>query len=278
MNFFIGLSAGLFGGLIGIGGGVILIPLLTGILKMKQLNANGTSIVVIICTGFSGAATYALKGSVDLMATILLASTAMLTAGAGVHYANALPEWKLKRYFGAFMLMVTLLLLLKPYLFQIFSPDHVWMKISTLLLAGAITGFLSGMMGIGGGVIMVPAMVLFAGVTQHAAQGTSLLAIVPIGMVGAFNHWRLGNVNTAILPALITGTLAGTYLGASFAHILSELALRILFAAVLLWTGIKHLRAPVKETEDVVNSAIALAKQGDIKELDIDNFVHQKKE
>lgn len=278
MNFFIGLSAGIFGGLIGIGGGAILIPLMTGILKMKQLKAGGTSLVVIICTGISGAVTYAWKGSVDLMAATLLASLAMLTARAGAYYADALPEWKLKRYFGAFMLMVTMLLLLKPYLFQISGPAQGWIKISALLLAGAVTGFLSGMMGIGGGVIMVPAMVLFAGFTQHAAQGSSLLAIVPIGMVGAFTHWRLGNVNTAILPALIPGTLIGTYLGASFAHVLSELFLRILFAAVLLWTGVKYLRAPVKKIEDEVNPAIAVANKGDTKKLVIHDYVSQKKE
>lgn len=263
MNFFIGLSAGVFSGLIGIGGGAILIPLITGILKMKQLQASGTSLVIIICTGITGAVTYTLNDSVDLMAAILLASTAILTARAGAHYADALPEWKLKRYFGFFLIIVTISLLIKPYLFQIAGPVQGWIIIPVLLLAGIIAGFLSGMLGIGGGVIMVPAMVLIAGFTQQAAQGSSLLAIIPIGMVGAFTHWRLGNVNIVILPALIPGALIGTYLGASFANNISELTLRLLFAAVMLWTSLKYLRAPVKETQKEVNPAIADAAQGD---------------
>jgi len=105
------------------------------------------------------------------------------------------------------------------------------------------TGFLSGMMGVGGGTIMVPAMVLFIGMGQHISQGTSLLAMVPAGGVGAFTHGRLGNVESSLLAGLIPGILLGTYLGGTLAHILPEAALRIIFAAVLIWTGARYLKA-----------------------------------
>jgi hypothetical protein len=244
MNLLIGLAAGFFGGLVGLGGGVIMIPLMVGILKMDQHSAHGTSLVALVFTGLSGAVTYALNGSVDILASLLLASTAIFTARAGARFANALPEWKLKRSFGGFLILVTLLLLLKPYLSHLSEPATGWAKILILLLTGVFTGFLSGMMGVGGGTIMVPSMVLLTGFTQYTAQGSSLLAMIPAGGVGAFTHWRLGNVNASILPGLIPGILLGTYLGGSLAHILSEGALRIIFAAVLIWTGIRYLRTP----------------------------------
>ncbi|MFA4884804.1 MAG: sulfite exporter TauE/SafE family protein [Desulfotomaculaceae bacterium] len=250
MSFFIGLAAGFFGGLFGLGGGVIMIPLMVGLLKIGQHKAHGTSLVALIFTGIAGTITYAFKGSVDIMASALLASTAIFTARAGAHFAHALPEWKLKRYFGGFMILVTLLLLLKPYLTSIDGPILGWAKIVILLLTGVFTGFLSGMMGVGGGTIMVPSMVLLAGITQHTAQGSSLLAMIPAGGVGAYTHWRLGNVNAGILTGLIPGILIGTYMGGSFAYILSESALRLLFAAMLIWTGTGYLRTPVPQVEE----------------------------
>lgn len=249
INFLIGLVAGSFGGLFGLGGGVIMIPLMVGILKMGQHKAHGTSLVALIFTGIAGTITYALNGSVDILASLLLASTAMFTARIGARYANALPEWKLKRYFGIFMIFVTLLLLMKPYLSSLGGLAVGWIKILILLLTGVFTGFLSGMMGVGGGTLMVPSMVLLAGITQHTAQGSSLLAMIPAGGVGAYTHWRLGNVRTNILPGLIVGILIGTYIGGSFANVLSESTLRILFAAMLIWTGQKYLRTPVPKTE-----------------------------
>lgn len=249
MNLLIGLAAGLFGGLVGLGGGVIMIPLMVGILKLSQHKAHGTSLVALVFTGVAGAATYASKGSVDITASLLLASTAVFTARAGARYANALPEWKLKRYFGGFLIMVALLLLLKPYLSGVFEPAAGWTNIIVYLSTGIFTGFLSGMMGVGGGTIMVPSLVLLSGFTQYTAQGCALLAMVPIGAAGAFTHWRLGNVNVNILPLLIPGILLGSYLGGSLAHLLSEGALRAIFSAILIWTGVRYLRTPSSEPD-----------------------------
>jgi hypothetical protein len=244
MSFFIGFVAGIFGGLVGLGGGVVMIPLMVGILKLGQHKAHGTSLVALVFTGISGAITYALKGSVDLMGSLLLAVTAIFTARAGAKFAHALPEWKLKRAFGGFLLVVSVLLLLKPYLSHMTGPPSGSTKIMTLLVTGIFTGFLSGMMGVGGGTLMVPAMVLLAGFNQHTAQGTSLLAMVPAGGVGALTHWRLGNVQADLLLGLIPGIIIGTYLGGSLAHILSEGTLRIVFAIILIWTGVRYLGTP----------------------------------
>ncbi|MDH4163872.1 MAG: sulfite exporter TauE/SafE family protein [Nitrospirota bacterium] len=242
MNILTGLLAGMFGGLVGLGGGVIMIPLMVSVLKLTQHEAHGTSLVALVFTGIAGAIVYGLKDAVDISAAVLLTSTAVITARAGAHFAHSLPEWTLKRSFGFFLVFVSLLMLVKPYLPPMSGMDSGWMRSVVLLLAGVFTGFLSGMMGVGGGTIMVPAMVLLAGFGQHLAQGTSLLAMVPAGGVGAYTHGKLGNVRTSLLPGLVPGILIGTYLGGSLAHVLSDLVLRIVFAMVLIWTGTRYLR------------------------------------
>lgn len=244
MSFLIGLLAGITGGITGGGGGIVSIPLMVAFLKLDQHTAHGVSLVALVFTGLVGAITYASNGSLDLGAAVLMAVTAVVTARAGAHFAHSLPEWKLKRAFGGYLLIVSALMLLKPYLGtpQTFSAGAA--RTIVLLMTGTISGFASGMMGVGGGAIMIPSMVLLAGFDQHVAQGTSLLVMVPAGGTGAYTHWKLGNVRTQVLPGIIAGVLAGTWLGGTFAHVLSDAVLRAIFAVLLVWTGIRYLRTP----------------------------------
>ena len=244
ISFFIGLAAGAFAGLAGLGGGLILIPLMNYILKLSQHQVHGTTLVAIIFTGLSGAITYGVNGAIDYTAAALLAGAAVSTASAGARYAHTLPFWKLRKSFGFFLIFCAVLLFFKPYLTDTIGIVPGWGKIMVLLITGLVTGFLSGMMGIGGGAIMVPVMVLLAGVTQHVAQGTSLLVMIPAGAVGALTHQRLGNVVPELLWGLIPGLLLGAYLGGSFAYLLPENMLRIIFAAVIIWIGLRYARTP----------------------------------
>ena len=246
ISLLVGLVSGLFGGLVGLGGGVIMIPLMVRFFRFSQHQAHGTSLMALVFTGLSGAVTYYFNGSVDVLAAALLAASAIFTARFGAMYAHALPEWKLKMAFGFFVICVSLLLLSKPYLALLAflsQPVDGWAKIAALLASGVFAGFLSGMMGVGGGSIMVPALVLLVGHSQYTAQGSSLLAMVPAGSVGAYTHWRLGNVILRVLPGLIPGIILGTYLGGSLAHVLTEANLRLIFAGVLIWLGIRDIRA-----------------------------------
>ncbi|MCS7203499.1 MAG: sulfite exporter TauE/SafE family protein [Thermodesulfovibrio sp.] len=250
MNFklhslWIGICAGCFGGLVGLGGGVVMIPLMVAVLKISQHKAHGTSLFALVFTGLTGAISYGVKGNVDILASLILAATAMFTARAGAKFAHSLPEWKLKRAFGGFLIFASLILLTKPYFAHIYHLEFIGpLKVITLLVVGIFAGFLAGMMGIGGGTVMVPALVLILNYGQHIAQGTSLLCMVPAGAVGAYTHLRLGNVIKELLPGLILGIVAGTYIGANIAHFLSEGSLRVVFAATLIWSGIRFLRTP----------------------------------
>ncbi|MGO9137965.1 MAG: sulfite exporter TauE/SafE family protein [Syntrophales bacterium] len=254
MAFLVGLLGGVFGGFVGLGGGAIMIPFMVDFLKVDQHKAHGTNLVTIVFTGMAGAIAYGLGGAIDIAAAALLAAPAILTTRAGCRFANSLPAWKLRCFFGYFLILMSLMLLAKPFLPRIHGLETGWPQSAILLLTGVFLGFLSGMLGVGGGIIMVPAMVLLAGFTQHTAQGTSLLAMAPIGSVGAYTHWRLGNVKTDILAGMVAGIFIGACIGGTFANYFSDAGLRLAFTAVLIWTGARYVRA--KEPFDEADGAV----------------------
>ncbi len=247
ISFIIGLAAGSFGGLIGLGGGLIMIPLMISVLKLSQHQAHGTSLVALIFTGISGAFIYGLQGNINLLAAATLSLTAILTARAGAHFANTLPGWKLRRAFGVFLIFCAALLVIKPYLPVSYGQHPVYVNVIIFLIAGVITGFLSGMMGVGGGTIMVPAMVLLAGFGQHMAQGTSLMVMVPVGIAGALAHHQLGNVARDYLPGLIPGIILGVFLGGGIANFIPDTPLRLAFIAAIVMMGVRYVRAAAPE-------------------------------
>ena len=236
------MLGGCFGGLVGFGGGAVMIPLMTGLAKLSQHKAHGTSLAAIIFTALVGAATYFLHGAVDWKIAAVLAVSAIVTARFGALYAHSLPEKKLKKAFGLFLAVVSALIIVKGLLPGAAHPPSFWVSLLIFLSTGAATGFLSGMMGVGGGTVMIPPMVILAGMSQHLAQGTSLLAMVPVSISGALTHYRLGNVQVDLIPGLVVGAVIGGYLGGTAANVLPDLYLKLIFSAVLVWLGLKYIR------------------------------------
>lgn len=117
-----------------------------------------------------------------------------------------------------------------------------------LVLIGLAGGLLGGMLGVGGGVLFVPGLVIVAGLTQHEAEATSLLAIVPVALVGAARQDRYGNVRRR--DALLIGLLsiAGASGGVVFANALSGLVLRYAFAGLMLLIAAQLVRRALNET------------------------------
>lgn len=219
-----------------------MIPLLVGLLNLDQRRAHGTSLAVLVFTGISGAVTYGWHGQTDWMAAAALAVPAVLTAAAGARFAHRLPGWKLKKGFGAFLIFCSALLLGKPFLADQTGMLSGYASIAALMVAGAITGFLSGLMGVGGGALMIPAMILLAGLTQHVAQGTSLLVMIPTGIAGAFEHYRLGNVAGGLLFSMVPGILLGVLLGGNIAQFIPDDPLRWLFVLMTVFMGWRYLK------------------------------------
>jgi uncharacterized membrane protein YfcA len=238
-----GVLGGFFGGLLGLGGGVIMIPLMTWLTKMTQHQAHGTSLVAIVFTAIVGAVTYYIHGGVDWKIALILAVSATITARFGARYAHSLPEKKLKMVFGFFLIFASTMLVAKGYLPKTGWVFGVWTSIIIYLTIGFVTGFVSGMMGVGGGGVMVPLMVVLGGIGQHTAQGTSLLAMIPASISGASTHYKLGNVRLDIAWGLVIGSLVGAYFGATAANHLSEFHLKIAFAAIGVWMGTRYIRA-----------------------------------
>jgi len=111
------------------------------------------------------------------------------------------------------------------------------------ILIGLGTGILGGTLGVGGGIIVIPALVLFFHFPQKAAQGTALALMVPMAFIGALRYWRAGDldINPAFLILLITGAIAGVIAGTEILHRIPADMLRKIFAVFLLVIGIRML-------------------------------------
>ena len=106
------------------------------------------------------------------------------------------------------------------------------------LLIGAIVGIFSGVVGVGGGILFVPALVWFYGMDQHKAQGTSLGALLaPVGILAFIEYDRAGNADIKVAALLAVGFLVGGYFGAAGAQLIPELLLRRIFAGALVAVG-----------------------------------------
>lgn len=129
------------------------------------------------------------------------------------------------------------------------------MTVLTLVTIGLLAGIIGAALGVGGGIVMVPGMVVLLAVAQHTAQGTSLIVIVPTAIVATAVHARAGRVDFTLAMWLALGGLAGGVLGAWTALGLDGLVLRRLFAAVLVLIAIRMLRSTRTSTPDVSEQA-----------------------
>jgi hypothetical protein len=119
------------------------------------------------------------------------------------------------------------------------------MSIATILLliaVGVLAGSVAASLGVGGGIIYVPALVAFFALGQHEAQGTSLALIIPTTLIATFVHARAGRVDWRTSGLLAVGAVAGGYLGARFALTLDPTLLRKLFGVLVALTAVRMLR------------------------------------
>jgi len=111
-----------------------------------------------------------------------------------------------------------------------------------LILIGFTAGVLSGLVGIGGGIIIVPALVFFLGFSQQEAQGTSLgLLLLPVGILAVINYYNKGYIDVRVVGIMVVAFIAGGWVGSKLALQLSEDTLKKVFAVLLFYTAIKML-------------------------------------
>jgi uncharacterized protein len=111
-----------------------------------------------------------------------------------------------------------------------------------LIVIGIVAGAMAGMLGIGGAIIMIPALVYFLGLSQQMAQGTSLAVMLPpVGILAAYNYYKAGHVDIRFALILAVTFLIGSYFGSKFALTLPQATLRKIFGIILLLVAIKML-------------------------------------
>mmetsp|Transcript_14901 Transcript_14901/g.26624 ORF Transcript_14901/g.26624 Transcript_14901/m.26624 type:complete len:315 (+) Transcript_14901:148-1092(+) len=241
----IGFAGGFAGALCGLGGGFVVIPLLTGFAKVTQHAAHATSLAAIVATSVGGCASYAQNNHVDFEAVLPLSAGAMLTAALGAKASSLLNAHRLKRTLGVFMIVVAPLVLCKDAILkwsaqarkeENFTPKP-WVQSLILFSLGSLTGFSSGLFGVGGGAIMVPSLALSTDLSQHTIIGTSLAAMALPSVSGALQHFRMGHLSPITALPVALGTLAGSFVGGKASAFLPDHELKLIFAAIMTVLG-----------------------------------------
>jgi hypothetical protein len=232
----VGAGGGLLSGIVGGGGGAIMVPLMTSLMAMPQHTAHGTSLVVIVATALAAALIYALETAVDwsLVAVLLLGSTA--GAYLGARLSRYIPALRLRQLFGVFLVLIAVRLLFFRSVSPLVDAGGAG-EVVVGALIGLFGGVTSGALGVGGGAVFVPALVLLLGVGQHEAQGISLWVVVWSAIVGSMTHYRLGTVDVRaarlIAPAAVPAGIAGALIAAQ----LDTGQLQAVFAVILTLLG-----------------------------------------
>jgi uncharacterized membrane protein YfcA len=246
----IGFAAGIMSGLFGVGGGIVMVPMLVGFLGLSQHRAHATSLLAIIPIATVSAATFASSGRVDVPVAVSLLVGSLGGAPVGARVMARSGEGALRTLFGILISAVGLLLVLDPHWGAGGPVALTPPAVAGAVLDGFAVGVLSALFGVGGGPIMIPYMVLALGFTQQHAEGTSLLVIVPTALAGVIAHRGRGFIDFREGGLLGLGGVLGGYFGAVLALKSAPGSLQAAFGAFMcavaiqmVVTGLGKLRA-----------------------------------
>jgi uncharacterized protein len=234
----IGLVAGVLSGLFGVGGGIVMTPGLTAFAGVAPIVAVATPLPVILPTAAVGAFTYHRAGEVDIRAASWISCTGAVASAAGALLTEVV---------NARLLLVITAGLLAYQSLQILRgrsrpstvderPIPAW----TLALVGVVAGLLAGLLGIGGGLVIVPALAGILGLPLKRALGTSLVTVVVLVIPGTIVHAALGNIDWAAALFLVLGSLPGARLGATLALGTKERTLRLMVGSFLAIVAVAY--------------------------------------
>ncbi len=226
----IGLGSGIASGALGIGGALLSTPGIRWAFHVKPLIAVGTTLPVIIPTGLTGVYTYIRSNLVEVR-------TAATMASAGCVFA-VLGAYTTKFVNGEALLIATavLLLVLSIRMLPRKGTGHaptVDASIPLLLVIGAVSGFVSGLLGVGGGVILVPVLTVLLRFPVKTALGTSLAVVAAQAIPGTITHALLGHINWTIAAGLLIGVVPGARIGSRLAVATEDRRLRIVVSLAM---------------------------------------------
>jgi uncharacterized membrane protein YfcA len=243
----IGLSLGAIGG----GGSILTVPILVYIIGQDAHVATATSLAVVGTTALAGAVPHWRAGRVSLATALPFGAAGIAGAFVGAWANHLLPGWLILGLFGALMLVVAARMFASRSMRATNSESTEaagasrWVRI---IGAGLLVGGMTGFFGVGGGFLIVPALVLVLGLSMRTAVGTSLVVIAINSASGLLAHLRYGGLDLVISGLFIIGGALGAYAGARLAGRLDEQRLQrgfaVFIAVIGLWLMLDNL-APV---------------------------------
>jgi len=233
----VGVLAGFLAGLFGIGGGILVVPGLVIVLGMNQRLAHGTSLAAVLPISLASMTTYAINDNVDWTVAVLLSLGSATGVLAGTAYLHIAKTRTLTVLF-AVVLVASAVRLFIP----VDADGRTTLNIvgaALVVVIGLASGALAGVLGVGGGIVVVPALILGVGVLPVIAKGTSAAAIIPAALIGTLRN--RSNKNADLSTASIVG-VAGvlTAIAGSIVsdHLDDDVAI-ILFAVLLVAVALR---------------------------------------
>lgn len=242
----VGLLAGFLSGMFGIGGGIVIVPLLVLLAGFPRRLAAGTSLGAIVPAALVGVASYAAAGHVDWIVALILVVGSVVGVQVGAHLLHKLPVLAIRWAFIVFLGAVAAsLFFVVPSRDAVFTLDVL--PIIGLVVLGFATGVLSGILGVGGGIVVVPMLILLFGQSDVVAKGTSLAMMIPTAISGTIGNLRRKNVD--LMAAAIVGLAAcvTTALGAAAAIALDPRTASIIFAVFLALLIVRLVFEAIKQ-------------------------------
>jgi len=240
-----GIFVGIGSGLLGMGGGSILVPVLLFIFGLSIKEAIGTSLCIIVLTAVSAIVVHWKEKQVNLKLGIIMASTGVIGAQLGSYLNKIIPDNILKLIFT----IVVVIFGFKMWIGtnnggkETFNTNtsNITFNKSLALILGLITGTASGLLGIGGALIMVPIMHIFLRIPMNICVGTSLFIVFFNSLSGAFVYISRGDANLKLAILIAVGSVVAAPFGAKLSVKISREKLRKIFAVVLVLAGIAIL-------------------------------------
>jgi uncharacterized protein len=228
LGFGIGLSLGLLGG----GGSILTVPALVYLVGQTPQVAVTTSLAIVGANSVMGAMFHSSKGKLNWKVALIFGSAGMLTAyvsaGISKHIAPAI----LLTAFAVLMLVIGIMLLLRHVKEE--DASYKAKPLLLVLVSGAGVGLLTGILGVGGGFLVVPALVMLLGLPIQAAVGTSLVVIAMNSVAGFLGHVGSGSFDWMVTLIFVAAGLVGTFSGMRLSNRLSSSKLQKAFAVFVI--------------------------------------------
>jgi uncharacterized membrane protein YfcA len=245
----VGLAAGFLSGLFGVGGGILLVPALVIVLGLGQKMAHGTSLAAVLPIAISSLIGYTVEDKVDWPVAALLAAGAIGGAVVGTHILLRLPQRAVGWAFAA-VLIATAIRLVVDNSDAAGRADLSIVSAGALVVAGFLTGILAGLLGVGGGIVMVPAMVVGFGIPAAVAKGTSLAVIIPTSIMGTLRNRSNSNVDLRLAAVVGIAGVVSAYLASKISVGLAETTSNRLFALLLTAVAVRMMWQFVRSPHD----------------------------